>query len=125
MSLKWEEGGLTIGMQVDQLLEDYCEEVEEIVDKAAKGTAAATVRFLKKHSPRGKGKKHYADGWRSKRLGKRQYVVHNATKPGLTHLLNNGHAKAGGSGRVEGDGHITKADEWAAEEFMKRVEKAL
>ena len=125
MSAKWGEGGKYISLEVEELLDDYCKEIEEEVDKAARGTASATAKYLKKHSPRGEGKKHYADGWRSKRLGKRQYVVHNAAKPGLTHLLNNGHAKAGGTGYVEGDGHINEADEWAVDEFMKRVEKAL
>lgn len=114
-----------ISLEIEKLLDEYCEEVAEEVDKAERGSASATARYLKKHSPRGKGKKHYADGWRSKRIDKRQYVVHNTTKPGLTHLLNNGHAKAGGSGYVQGDDHITKADEWAAEEFMRRVERVL
>lgn len=117
--------GLSISLQVDQILDEYCKELSEEVDKAARGTAAATANHLKKHSPRGASLKHYADGWKSKRLAKRNYIVHNATKPGLTHLLNNGHAKADGTGFVQGDDHITKANEWAEKEFMKKVERIL
>lgn len=125
MALNRGKDGSSISLQVEQLLDDYCEEVEEVVDKAARGTASATANYLKKHSPRGKSVKHYADGWRSKRLAKRSYVVYNAIKPGLAHLLNNGHAKAGGTGFTKGDGHIEKANEWAEKEFMKKVEAEL
>lgn len=115
----------SITIQVDRLLEDYCKDVEEAVEKAARGVAAASVNKLKKHSPRGHGKRHYADGWRKKRVSKRQYVVYNETKPGLTHLLNDGHAKSNGAGRVAGDGHIDDVGKWAAEEFVRRTEKEL
>lgn len=125
MSVNWQGGGLEIGIKVEDLLEEYCEELEEEVDKAARGTAAATANYLKKHSPKGKGKRHYADGWKSKRVARRSYVVHNTTKPSLTWLLNNDHAKAGGTGTVKGDGHIDEADKWAESEFMSRMEKVL
>ena len=125
MTVRTTNGSQSISLEVDKLLDDYCEEVEAEVDKIARGVASATANKLKKHSPRGKGMRHYADGWRNKRIEKRHYVVHNTTKPSLTHLLNNGHEKAGGTGTVEGDGHINKADEWAAEEFVRRVEKVL
>lgn len=117
--------GLQIELEVEKLLDDYKKELENEVDKAARGTAAATARRLKKHSPRGQGKRHYADGWRSKRIEKRHYVVRNETKPSLTYLLNNGHRKAGGTGEVKGDGHIDKANEWAVDLFMKKVKDAI
>ena len=117
--------GMEISIEINRLMNEYVREVEEEVDKAARGTASAAASRLKKYSPRGKGKEHYADGWRSRKLGKRQYTVYNGLKPGLTHLLNNGHAKAGGAGRVEGDGHITETADWAAEEFEERVKKSI
>ena len=125
MTVKVGSSGMSIELAVEELLDGYCKELEEAADKAARGTASATVNYLKKHSPRGKSRKHYADGWRSKRASAKRYIVHNATKPGLTHLLNNGHIKAGGTERVEGDGHIDKANEWAEEEFMRKIEKEL
>ena len=117
--------GESISLQVDQLLGEYCKELDENVDKAARGVASATANKLKKDSPRGKGKKHYADGWKSKRVSRRDYIAFNETKPGLTHLLNDGHAKSNGTGTVPGDNHIGQAADWAAEEFVKRVEKSI
>lgn len=117
--------GLTVELEVEKLLDDYKKDLEEEVEKAARGTAAATARYLKKHSPRGRGKRHYADGWRSKRIAKRHYIVKNETKPSLTYLLNNGHRKAGGTDEVKGDGHIDTANEWAVDLFMKKVKDAI
>ena len=116
---------MTIGLQIDQILDTYVKEVDLTVIQAEKEVASKTVSKLKKDSPRGKGKKHYADGWRQKKDGEKGRVVYNAAKPGLTHLLNNGHATAGGTGRVQGDDHITDANDWASEEFVSMVEEKL
>ena len=124
MTVKSGKAGLSISLQVDDLLDEYSRELEEEVEKIAAGVAKAAANKLRKHSPRGKGGKHYADGWRWKRVSKKNFVVYNETKPGLTHLLNNGHAKING-GEVKGDGHINDVDEWAAEEFVNRVKKKI
>lgn len=116
---------LTVELQFDKLMDDYSREVDETVERIAAGVAKATANKLKKHSPKGKGTRHYADGWKMKKVTKMRFIVHNATKPSLTHLLNNGHEKSNGAGFVQGDGHINDADEWASREFVKRVEKAL
>lgn len=117
--------GETITIQVEHLLDEYSKELENAADKAASGVASAAANKLKKHSPRGKGKRHYAEGWKKKRVQKGEYIVHNTTKPGLTHLLNNGHAKSGGKGRVEGDNHIGEVSDWAEQEFVRRMEKSI
>lgn len=119
---------MTIEVDVSRLLEEYVKDVEEEVEKASSGVASALVNKLKKHSPTGRGMKHYKDGWKKKKVGKRGAVVYNANKPGLTHLLNNGHVvknQYGDYDRKEGDNHITEQSEWAGEEFVKRVTKAL
>ncbi|MBQ8933926.1 MAG: HK97 gp10 family phage protein [Lachnospiraceae bacterium] len=117
--------GDTITIQMENLLDGYSKELETAADKVASGVASAAVNKLKKSSPRGKGKKHYADGWKKVRVRKGEYTVHNSTKPGLTHLLNNGHAKSNGSGRTDGDNHIGEVADWAAEEFVRRMEKSV
>lgn len=117
-----------ISLQINNLLENYVDEVEKQVAKASTGVASATVNKLKKHSPVGRGMKHYRDGWKKQKVGKTGYRIYNANKPGLTHLLNDGHVirnQSGEYGRVDGDKHITTQADWASEEFIKRVEKAL
>ena len=52
-------------------------------------------------------------------------IVHNATHHQLTHLLEYGHAKAGGTERVDAQPHIQQNEEWAKKELEKRITEAL
>ena len=84
---------------------------DEMVERLSDaGTQAATQ--LKDRSRKRTGA--YARGWTPDVVVNPHgvtVVVHNRTKPGLAHLLEKGHAKAGG-GRVAGDGIISQiADE--------------
>ena len=103
---------------------------EEEFEKIAKAVAKEGTKKLKATSPRGRGSKkgHYADGWGvsyfRKGNGKFQFVVHNKKKPGLTHLLENGHALNIG-GRARAIVHIKPVEEWCNEEFERRVEMRL
>lgn len=125
MSVEWGEKGQYIALRVEDLLDGYVKELDTEVDRIAADVASETAKRLRKQSPRGHGKKHYADGWGRKKLGKGDYIVHNKTKPGLTYLLNNGHAKSNGQGEVPGDHHIDDVNEWAEARFMKKVKEKL
>lgn len=111
-------------------LMDFKEITEEEFEKIAKEVAKEGAKRLKETSPRGRGsrKGHYADGWgvtyQRKGNGKFEFVVHNKKKPGLTHLLENGHQSNRG-GRVKGIVHIKPVEEWCNEEFEKRTEERL
>lgn len=94
--------------QTEQTIESINEEVDAIADEA--------VNELKQTSPRSKGSGgkhgHYADGWTkqiesSNWKGITKKIIYNKAKPQITHLLENGHLKAGGTGRVQGIPHIT------------------
>ena len=72
----------------------------------------------------------YKSGWtiRTKRL-KFGFdgVIYNKKKPGLTHLLNNGHDKRnqyGYWGRKNGDKHITKAHDVAEAYLLELLQEA-
>lgn len=99
--------------------------VEEINDRV-KEIADAQVKTLKTTSPRSQLRgKHYADGWAVKKgdtdrvTGLTSYTIYNKTKPQLTHLLEHGHAIAGGMGRVAGIPHIAPVEDAIAKEIER------
>ncbi|PGX31020.1 hypothetical protein COE33_09285 [Bacillus anthracis] len=102
-------------------LQRYGKEVEEKLEVEKEVVANNLVSDLKEKSPKNTGK--YAKGWRKKKEGN-GFIVHNALKPQLTHLLEKGHAKVNG-GRVPAKVHIAPAEERAVNEFSERVERAI
>lgn len=114
---------------MDAMME-YREVSEEAFRKVAEQVAKEGSEKLKVLSPRGKGsrKGHYADGWAFKaiesREGKFSFVIYNRKKPGLTHLLENGHALRQG-GRARAFKHIKKVEQWCVDEFEKRTAEML
>ena len=121
-------------VSIDQLaaeiakgLADYSQEVVEKVNVSSEKVGKAAVKQLKSTSPKKSGK--YAKSWAVKtepEIGQpHKRIVHvKAPHYRLTHLLEHGHAKAGG-GRVEGKPHIRPAEEMVIQEFMAEVEEAI
>lgn len=107
--------------EITKALEEYTTEVEEGLEKAKKKIVRDGVRQLKADSPKDSGV--YASGWRSTQQDGAQ-VVHNATKPQLTHLLEKGHAKRGG-GRVGGEVHIKPVEQKMIQDFESEVERVI
>lgn len=100
----------------------YTEEVSETIDEAARETAKALAKDLRETSPKKTGE--YAKGWTYRKEAPGSYRVYNKKKPQLTHLLEHGHAKAGG-GRVEGIPHIKPARDRHIPQFEKKVRQIL
>lgn len=109
-------------IEIVKELKAYSDEVAEGVKKAVKDVAKETVRTLKATSPRDTGE--YARGWTSKvefeSMEDIRVRISNRTKPQLTHLLENGHAKVNG-GRVDGRPHIRPAEQAAADRLEGAV----
>lgn len=119
-----------LGAEITKIMEEYAAEVSNDVKAEAIEVAKETVKELKQTSPKGPGsrKGHYKDGWALK-VEKENAVsinikVHNRKKPGLTHLLENGHAKSGG-GRVQGIPHIGPAEQRAVERYERLLKERL
>lgn len=119
---------------VKKLLKDFGTEAEDAVEEAASETAKNAKKELKANSPRGSGAgDHYADGWsygvEKSRVGVTQVRVYNGRKPGLTHLLENGHATKNGTGRSYPDTpahpHIAEVNEKAQTDFVDLIEQKL
>ena len=108
---------------VAESLQEYDDEVCAEVKEAVKEISKECLSEIKENSPKSQGK--YKKGWRLKVEydGKNdtRVTIHNKTRYRLTHLLENGHAKAGG-GRVEGKPHIAPAEKRATQKLVKRIE---
>ena len=103
-------------------IQAYTEDVSEAIDQVARDTAKAMAKDLRETSPKDTGE--YAKGWTYRKEAPGSYRVYNKKKPQLTHLLEHGHAKAGG-GRVEGIPHIKPAEDRYVPEFEKKVQQIL
>lgn len=119
-----------ISSELAGLMQEYSSEVLHEVKAEVKKVARETVKELKSTSPEGVGSKkgHYKDGWTSKTevdTGATISVrVHNKLKPGLTHLLEKGHAKRGG-GRTRAFPHIADAEKHAIQNYESRLRERL
>lgn len=112
--------------EIAAMLEAYTDEVTEAVKAECETVADECLKEIRTASPVDTGK--YKKGWRKKveyeDKGDIRIRVYNAKYPGLTHLLENGHAKVGG-GRVDARVHIKPAEEHAAEKLVNRVKVRL
>ena len=121
----------SVTIQMEKLLQQYGDEARDVVETSAEDAANIATRQLKSTSPRGKGRRHYATGWTIKRdiAGDLiSFTVYNRTKPGMTHLLENGHVvrnQYGSYGRARAIKHIAPAEEAAVQKFELRVRARL
>lgn len=108
-------------------------QVDDAFQKTLDDIGKEAVKRLKNESPKGSGSKrgHYKDGWRYKRANVKKGLfsatIYNATKPGLTHLLENKHEKKDRAGNSHGysdaQPHISKVNEWVQAELPKRLKQ--
>lgn len=115
------------------ILTEYTREVYRVAREAAKEAADASCEQLKKTSPvrKGKGGGKYRRGWKVKKQTNgilTSYIVYNGAKPGMTHLLENGHLirnQVGTWGRVAANRHIGPAAETGIQRFEQEVKSRL
>lgn len=115
--------------QLADILEEYGDELRDEVESTITSVGKEVTKRLRevsdqKHHRSG----NYAKGWTVTKIEKTwkgyEVTIYNKNKPGLAHLLNNGHVKRGG-GRVSGDNHITDTETYATEKLYTEMEKAL
>lgn len=107
--------------QISNILKELQDDVKDSIEKTTKDVAKEGVQKLKNTSPKRTGK--YAQGWRQ-RKNKDAIIIHNSTKPGLTHLLEKGYIARNGK-RVKPREHIGKVEENIIEEVEKRISEVL
>lgn len=119
-----------LGAEIAEMMAEYASAVTEDVKAEAKAVAKEAVKELKQTSPEGHGSKkgHYKDGWTSKVESENAasigITVYNRKKPGLTHLLEKGHAKRGG-GRVNAKPHIARVEQQTIKDYEQRLKERL
>ena len=112
--------------QMTAILNEIRDGAEEAAATGIKKVSKTTPAKLKERSPRKTGE--FAGGWRVKRVSNKHIIVYNAKQPGLTHLLEKGHAivnKKGRFGRVEGTHFMEKVDDEEQQVFYDAVMDAL
>ena len=127
-------------------LNKYSDDVMEDIDKAADKLANDARKKLKQSSPyrehkKGDSSKHYRDSWKKRREKRRTRFgisggiqVLSASKPHLTHLLENGHrvvlpqgreSRKGAKRFVKGRKHIQPVQEEVSTKMLAAVDEIL
>lgn len=120
---------VSIDEMADAIMEgltEYADLAAEDMKKAVKKAGTTARREIEANAPKDTGA--YAKSWSVKNTKETsnslEVTVYSKTKYQLAHLLEHGHAKRGG-GRVSAQPHIAPAEDTAAEQLEREIEKAL
>ena len=104
------------------IVKEYRQDVADGLKREVKEVGRECRDDIRDHSPR--ESREYADSWSDhvafERADDIRIIVYNRKHYRRTHLLENGHLKAGG-GRVNGRAHIRPAEQRAAERLLNRA----
>ena len=116
----------SISIQMAEILEEFSDKVNDVLEEAADRTAEQAVEKLRMTSPRRTGA--YASGWTVRKESDKEVIVHNSDHYQLTHLLENGHVvrnKKGTYGRAPGKKHIKPVETWGNREFQRLIKEGI
>lgn len=121
---------IDIGKEIANILDDYSDKAARVIEQAEKAAADLAVKELRANAPRDTGRTKYQSSFAKKKEGSGKstaYTVYSK-KPGLTHLLENGHAivnQYGTYGRTNGIKHWTPAEQEGIEKFEHETIRGL
>lgn len=111
-----------LAAEIAEELKEYSKEVTEDLKEDIKSAGNLCKKEIQANAPEKTGA--YKKGWKVKTVYENdsdiRVAVYNPKEYPLAHLLEHGHAKAGG-GRVEGKPHIGPAAEKAETVLLKKV----
>lgn len=111
---------------INDILAEYGDQAREAVELACKDTARETAKELQS-AGKFEGGKEYRKGWTLKveltRTGATA-IVYNKAKPGLSHLLEFGHALRDG-GRSTAFNFIAPIDATVGDKLLENIDKRL
>lgn len=115
-----------LSSEIQKELDKYGEDVSVRLKLAVKEAGKLAGEEIKANAPKAKG--DYAKSWGLKVVREDsshiEVSVHSKKRYYLAHLLEYGHAKAGG-GRVSGKSHIKGAEDKAAEFLDQKLKEVL
>ena len=116
-----------LAAEINKMLTEYCEDIADGIDVAAKKTAQLGARALNTESANKFGGKKYRKSWTSKHQKKRlaSIAVIYSKIPGLPHLLEHGHAVRGGGRTVPGRLHIAPVEQEVIRTFEREVNESI
>lgn len=109
--------------EIGKMLDEWEDNFTTAKERVIRTVALETVKRLQDTSPTMTG--DYAKGWTAVNKGG-IIIVRNETDWQLTHLLEYGHANPRaitGRKRTPAHPHIAKAERWASEELIRRLEE--
>lgn len=115
-----------LGIELSKIIEEYTEEVSIAIEEEIDKTAKELKEEIQATSPKKTGK--YSKGFAIKKEGSRgtaSRIIYNKSKPGLVHLLELGHAKRGGKGRVAARPHLRPAYDKIVPKMEKEIENII
>lgn len=127
---------LDLAGAINELLQEYGNQVYEVLDEAVDDVAKESAEKLQgvKHFAAGRNPSgKYSESWtvdreKTGRLAVTR-VVHNEEHYRLTHLLENGHVSRNGTGRtfgrVQAYPHIAPVNDWANDELQRQVKQRI
>ena len=115
----------SIEIQLARILNEYSEEVKEVMFEVAEEVANEGVKELKETSPKNRGKYHKGWGVEKETDGKgTAFIIRNKKYYNLTHLLEKGHALKNG-GRTRAFPHIAPVEQKAIKAYEDKLARRL
>lgn len=117
--------------ELSKLIAEYGEEVTEAMKEVVPKVTKKATEEVRSHAPvsntkrSGTYKKAITSTKKEETNTSIKYVIHAGNQAGLSHLLENGHAKINGKGRTKAIPHFKYGEAYAKENLIPEIVKKI